>query len=255
MSQSKIAAQLFTVREFTNTPEDIAKTMKKVKEIGYDAVQLSALGEIDVQELKKIVDGEGLTVCATHVGFDYLQNETEKAADYHNTLGCRYPAIGGLPGEYRNGPGFKEFAGLATEVGKKLAEYGLSFGYHNHSFELIKYDGRTGLEIFYENSDPEFVKAEIDTYWIQHGGGDPAAWIRKMKGRIPYVHFKDMVMGEEKKQLFAEIGEGNLNWDGLLDACRECDVEWYIIEQDICPGNPFDSLRKSLENLKAMGVE
>jgi len=118
---------------------------------------------------------------------------------------------------------------------------------------LEKFDGRTGLAILYEDSDPIYFKGEIDTYWIQHGGGDPAAWIRKLKGRMPLVHFKDMVMhGHE--QLMAEVGEGNLNWPAILDACREVDVEWYIVEQDTCQRDPFESLAISLRNLKAMGL-
>ena len=56
---------------------------------------------------------------------------------------------------------------------------------------------------------------EIDTYWIQHGGGDPAAWIEKVAGRIPCVHLKDMAMGADGQQLMAEVGEGNLNWAAI----------------------------------------
>ena len=58
MSTSQIAAQLYTVRDFTKTPADIAQTLKKVKQLGYDAVQCSALGTIDSTELNRIVDGE-----------------------------------------------------------------------------------------------------------------------------------------------------------------------------------------------------
>jgi len=127
------------------------------------------------------------------------------------------------------------------------------FGYHTHSFELEKYGGRTGLQILYEESDPKYVKAEIDTYWIQHGGGDPAWWIEKLAGRIPRVHLK--VMGiRDGKQIMAEVGEGNLNWPRILDACRKAGVEWYIVEQDTCERDPFESLAISLRNLKAMGI-
>jgi len=253
MAHSVIAAQMYTVREFTKTPADIAATMGKVKQIGYDAVQLSALGPMETKELKKIVDGEGLTVCATHTAFERLRDETDAVAEEHHLLGCTYAAIGGLPASYRNAEGFKRFAKEASEVAKQLAERGLIFGYHNHSFELEKFDGRTGLAILYEDSDPEYFKGEIDTYWIQHGGGDSAAWIRKLKGRMPLVHLKDMVMrGHE--QLMAEVGEGNLNWPAILDACREADVVWYIVEQDTCQRDPFESLAISLRNLKAMGL-
>ena len=67
------------------------------------------------------------------------------------------------------------------------------------------------------------------------------------------MHLKDMAM-EGSKQLFAEVGEGNLEWDAILKACKAADIEWYIIEQDTCMGDPFDSLKKSLDNLRAMGL-
>jgi len=135
-----------------------------------------------------------------------------------------------------------------------MKERGLTFGYHNHSFELEKFDGKTGLEILYGESDPDVFTAEIDTYWIQHGGGDPAAWIRRVAGRSPLVHLKDMVM-RGSEQLMAEVGEGNLNWPAILEACREACVEWYIVEQDVCQRDPFESLGISLRNLQAMGLQ
>jgi len=139
-------------------------------------------------------------------------------------------------------------------MGRRLAERGLCLGYHNHSFELERFNGRTGLEILYEESDPRFLQSEIDTYWIQHGGGDPAAWIRKLAGRAPVVHLKDMAV-IENKPTFAEVGEGNLNWPAILAACREAGTEWYVVEQDTCQGDPFDSLATSYRNLRAMGVQ
>ena len=66
MKRKIIAAQLYTLREFCKTPKDIAASMKKVKEIGFDVVQVSGIGPIEPQELKKILDGEGLLCCATH---------------------------------------------------------------------------------------------------------------------------------------------------------------------------------------------
>ncbi|MDO8684766.1 MAG: sugar phosphate isomerase/epimerase [Armatimonadota bacterium] len=252
--ESKIAAQMYTLRDFTRTPADIAAAMKKVKGIGYDVVQLSALGPIDPKELKKILDCEGLTVCATHTSFDKMKNEPEAVIEEHQLLGCKYAAIGSMPSEYRNPEGFHKFAKDATEVGKQLAKGGLVFGYHNHSFELERFNGRTGLEILYSESDPKYVTAEVDTYWIQHGGGDPAAWIDRLAGRLPLLHLKDMAITNDMKQLMAEVGEGNLNWLAILDASEKAGVIWYIIEQDICQRDPFESLAISLRNLRAMGV-
>ncbi len=253
MAASQLAAQLYTVRDFTNTPAEIATTMKKVKQLGYDAVQCSALGTIDPHKLKRIVDGEGLTICATHTDYERMRDEPQAVIDEHNLWGCKHAAIGGLPQAYRSAEGYARFAKEASEVAKRLAEGGLTFSYHNHSFEMERFNGRTGLEILYEDSDPKYFNIELDTYWIQHGGGDPAAWIRELKGRAHIVHLKDMTM-DDRTQLFAEVGEGNLNWPAILDACKEADVEWYIVEQDTCQRDPFESLGISLKNLKEMGL-
>ena len=253
MARSALAAQLYTVRESTKTPADIAKTFKKVHAIGYEAVQTSALGPIEPEELKKIADGEGVQICATHVGYDRMRDDTQAVIDEHHLWGCKYPAIGGLPKEYRTGEGFATFARDASVVARKLHDAGLTFAYHNHSFELEKFGDRVGLDILYQDSDPEVFTSEIDTYWIQHGGGDPAAWIRKLKGRAFIVHFKDMAV-KDGQVIMAEVGEGNLNWPAIIDACKEAGTEWYLVEQDTCQGDPFESLAISFNNLRAMGL-
>ena len=255
MAQSRIAAQMYTLRDFTKDPADIAAAMKKVRQIGYEAVQLSALGPIDTVELKRILDGEGLEVCATHISFQRMKDEPESVIEEHKLLGCKYAAVGGMPAEYRNEEGYSRFAREASEVGKRLAEGGLVFGYHNHSFELERFGARTGLEILYSESDPRYVTAEIDTYWIQHGGGDPAAWIERVAGRIPLLHLKDMAIDRDMNQLMAEVGEGNLNWPAILKASEQAGVLWYIVEQDTCRRDPFESLAISLRNLNEMGLQ
>lgn len=254
MTTARPGAQMYTVREFTQTPAGIARTLHKIKEIGYDHVQLSALGPIDPRELKRMLEGEGLGVAATHVSFERLQNDLPALIDEHHLWGCRHVGLGSMPREYRNREGYSSFARDASAIARRLAKANLTFSYHNHYWELERFDGRTGLEILYEESDPEVVFAEIDTYWIQYGGGDPAAWIRRLKGREPLVHFKDMAVSGDGP-VMAEVGEGNLNWPEILKACQEAGVEWYLIEQDWCARDPFESLAISLRNLKAMGVE
>ena len=257
MATSAIAAQLYTVREHCKAPSDIAETMRKVRAIGYEAVQCSGMGPIPPEELRKIVDGEGIFICATHTAWDRIASETDAVVEEHKTIGCPYCAIGGLPKEDREagGEGYARFAKNSTPVLRKMADQGIRFGYHNHSHELEKFGDRTGLAILYEDSAPDLFLGEIDTYWIQHGGGDVCWWIRKLAGRLPLLHLKDMLM-KGREQLFAEIGEGNLNWEGILDEAKEVGVEWYIVEQDrTYERDPFESLKISFENMKAMGLE
>lgn len=253
MDGTVLAVQMYTLRDFLKTPQDIAASMKKVREIGYKAVQISGLGPIEPTELKRITDGEGLTICATHQSWDLLRNEPEKVIEDHSIMDCKVTAIPSLPAEYRNEAGYHRFAKEASAVGERLAKDGITVAYHNHSFEFERFGTETGLGILFNESDPAHLAAELDTYWVQHGGADPIDWIRQMKGRLPVIHLKDMVI-QDNKQIMAEVGEGNLNWPGIIEACKEVGVEWYIIEQDTCQRDPFESLAISLRNLQAMGL-
>jgi sugar phosphate isomerase/epimerase len=254
MPEPMVGAQLYTLRDTLKTPEEIAQTLPRVAALGYRAVQLSALGPIEPRRLRQLLDDAGLVAAATHVGFERLRDDLDAVVEEHQVLGCEYAAIGGLPTEYRSAEGYARFAREASEVARRMKPRGLTFGYHNHSFELERFNGRPALETLFAESDPEAFTAEIDTYWIQHGGGDPAAWIRRMKHRSPLVHLKDMAV-VEGKPVMAEVGEGNLNWPAILTACREAGVRWYLVEQDVCRRDPFESLGISLRNLKAIGLE
>lgn len=253
MSDSVIAAQLYTLREHTRTPDAVARTLEKVKEIGYDAVQLSALGPIEPTHLARLLADTGLTACATHVAYERLRDDTAAVIAEHQLWACNRTAIPVTPPEYRTAEGYARFAREASELAREVAAAGVAVSYHNHSFEMVRFGDRTGLEILFAEADPDAISAEIDTYWIQHGGGDPAAWIRSLPGRVPLVHLKDMVI-YDNQQVYAEVGEGNLNWPGILDACRAGGTEWYIVEQDECRRDPFDSLRISLRNLHTLDL-
>ena len=182
-----------------------------------------------------------------------MRDDPEGVIEEHRVYGCRHVAIGAMPGDYRSAEGFHKLAREASQVAKKLAAGGLTFSYHNHSFEFERFGDKVGLEILRTESDPRHFNLEIDTYWVQHGGGDPADWIRKCKGRIPLLHLKDMAL-KDGRQIMAEVGEGNLNWPAILQAAEESGVEWYLVEQDTCRRDPFESLAMSLRNLRAMGI-
>jgi sugar phosphate isomerase/epimerase len=246
---------LYTLRDFTKTPADIAKTLGRVKKIGYDAVQSSALGPIEPKELAHILKQEGLTCCATHTSLDQMEKEPQVVIEEHQTIGCKYTAIGGYweKGE-ATAETWSQFAARFSRIVKNFAGSGVAIGYHNHSHELVKYGRSTALDILIEKLDRS-IWIEIDTYWITHGGGDPAQWIKRVAGRIPCVHLKDMGINAKREQFMAEVGEGNLNWTDILAACRSSGVQWYIVEQDTCYRDPFESLAISLKNLQSMGVK
>jgi sugar phosphate isomerase/epimerase len=255
MKENALGAQLYTVRAFTQTIEDVAVTLKKVADIGYTVIQISAFGPVDPKQVARLVEDNGLTVAITHMGWNRFQNELDEVIAVHKLWGCVHTAIGSLPGEYRSLDGLKRFLDELAPIAERLAQEGMDFSYHNHNHELARYGDKTWLEMLYEQAPPEMLKAELDTYWIQAGGGDPAAWVRKCAGRQPVLHLKDMVVTPEREQRMAEIGEGNMNWPAILQAAEEGGVEWYLVEQDECYGrDPFESLAISYRNLRAMGL-
>ena len=256
MENKVLGAQLYTVREFTRTTEDACRTLKKVADIGYSAVQISGFGKgVDSRAIARTVGELGLTVAATHVSWTQFQTELDAVIELHELWECKHSAIGGLPTEYRDPDGLKRFLDELPPIAEKLSPRGIDFSYHNHSHEFTRYGSKTWLEMLYEKADPRHLKAELDTYWVQHGGGDPAAWIRKYPGRQSLLHLKDMSITPDRQQRFAEVGEGNLNWPAILEAAASSGVRWYLIEQDNCyDRDPFESLAVSYRNLRAMGL-
>jgi len=249
MNKKNIAAQLYTLREFTKTPQNIDNTMKRLSKTGYEAVQVSGMGAIDPKELKKIVDEYGLRICITHTPYDRIINDFDNVVREHKLWNCEYVGLGSMPPEFeRNSDGYKTFAQAISKIAKKYNNEGLKFAYHNHNFEFEKYNGITGMDILFRESDPEAFGFELDTYWIQAGGADPVEWIYKVKGRMGVVHLKDMAI-VNREQVFAEIGEGNMNWNNIIKACEKTGVEWYAIEQDECRRDPFESLDMSFRFL------
>lgn len=254
MADTQLACTLYTLREYTRTPDQIARTLARVKQIGYSAVQFSGLGPIDAAELGKILKNEGLACCATHVSLANLRDNPQKVIDDHKLWGCEYIAIGGMTTRNPELQTWLDFAEEFNTIARKLEGSGIKLGYHNHSNELARYDGKVVLQILLEHFRPD-IWMEIDVYWITAGGGDPAQWIGKLKNRVPCIHMKDMAVRTDRTQLFAEVGEGNLNWEAIIAAGKASGVRWYIVEQDNCYGqSPFDCIERSLKNLKGMGL-
>ena len=254
----KIAVQLYTLRDYFKTPEDAAITLKKIKGIGYNAVQASGIGPIDPQTFKILCDEAGIEICATHVNFmDMLQN-LDAVIEKHKIWECKYAGIGSIPVDFRKrgAEGYSEFAKVASEVAGKLKAAGLQFVYHNHEFEFEKFDGKRGMDILFDESDRDSFGFEIDVHWVQAGGASPVDWINKVAGRMQVVHLKDYIIVDGHERRFAEVGEGNMNFASILAACEATGVEWGAVEQDNCyDRDPIESITISYQNLKALGAK
>ncbi len=95
------------------------------------------------------------------------------------------------------------------------------------------------------------VKSELDVYWVKKGGADPVAYINKLAGRAPLLHIKDMTA--DASQAFEIVGDGIIDFDAVFAAGDANGVDWYIVEQDLCPKGEVESARKSYQNIVARG--
>jgi len=259
---TQIGAQMFTLRDHCETPSDIAKTCEKLKAMGFSAIQASAAGfnKIEADTLKKILDDTGMVCAATHRSLDALK-DVNKEVDWHKTVGCEYTAIGGFFNKEATKADWQAFVKEFNEVASKLAAEGLHLGYHNHNHEFAPFESDPAKldpkENPYEmlasdlNDDCWF---ELDTYWIAAGGAEPTQWLERLAGRIPCIHVKDYTVTPEREVKMCEVGAGNLNWPGILDAAKAGGTKWYLIERDRGDLDPFESLKISLDNLKSWGL-
>lgn len=250
----RIAAQLYTVRAFTQTEESIAETLRKVKEAGYDSVQISAFGKCGTDFLADILARNELTVCATHTPYERIVGDTEAVIAEHLRIGA--PCVG---------LGFRRVQSLAegenfikemTPAAKKIRDAGLRFVYHNHQWEFIRLDGGiTFMEYYLENTSAEEFGLLPDMYWLQYAGVSPAKFLLEHADRIDVIHLKDMQPDAESGvQKFCEVGEGNMDYADILSAAAKAGVRFAAVEQDDCYGkDPFDCLARSRKNLARMG--
>ena len=243
-----IAVQLYTLRSLLNDPAQLGGVLGRIREIGYQTVEVAGLGPPTIDRFGEELARAGLDACALHAGFDRLTGDFDAVVEEATRWRCEYVVVASIPESYRSGDGYRRFAAEVSALAFRLREHGLRLAYHNHAFELERYDGQTGLETVFASAGPDALDAELDTYWLQFGGVDPASWIRRFKDRVPLVHLKDMAI-KDGDPVDAEIGEGNLDWVEILSACRDAGTRWLVVEQDDPRQDPLEAVAISYQNL------
>lgn len=250
MKDFPIALQLYSVRD--DMEADFAGTLKKVKAMGYDGCEFAGLYGHSADEVKALCEEIGITPISAHVPYSELLNEETVKA--YAKIGCKYvviPWIGAecLAGGERN----EEFIDSVKKMGALANANGMKLCYHNHDFEFQKVDGEYKLDLLYSAVPSELLLTQLDTCWVNVGGVNPADYIRKYNGRIEIIHFKDFVGGksanmygligsddngevkgeaEPAKFELRPVGSGVQNFPAILDACREVNAKWVVVEQD-----------------------
>lgn len=257
----KIGLQLYTLGD--EPAQDLDGTLAKVARIGYRDLQLPGLFGKSPTVLRAAADRVGAKYSAIHLaamGLDpaalTLLSPTQRIVDDLGVLGIRSAVlpIMILPDNFREAPGatfpekianslangngdnWKKTAALLNEKAAALQSAGITVGYHNHNVEFAPIGNTTGWDILMAETDPALVRFEIDLGWIAAAGRDPATFLEGLKGRVRWLHLKDLRASTQTNFALrmdpTEVGSGKQDWPRILRAAAAAGVEHYYVEQE-----------------------
>ena len=252
MKSSQIAAQLYCFRAFLQSERGIADTFRRLRAAGYETVQLTAALPADLTSgnLLKLLADSGLKAVSSHESGAAIVNETSRIVEKMQELGIHHLAY---PAPHVSPTGVGEVIDLAEKLNTAAEEFkrnGITLAYHNHAIEFHRFEGELMLDLIYKHAPA--LQGEIDTHWIQRGGGNPVSWIRRLANRMDVIHLKDYGVDTSditkiwsNAPVMKPIGDGSLEWDKIIPAAESCGVKLFVVEHDANVLDPFDSFTRS----------
>ena len=234
-----LAVQLYTLRTLQTPPDAI---MASLAEIGYQGVELAGNFGLAAPALRDILQRHNLRAVSAHVSLESLEADLPGAIRYHKTLGNDVLVVPWLPEALRGATAasWQQLGERLARLARRCGHANMKLMYHNHDFEMVVIDGRPAIDWLMEAAGPA-VGFEIDLAWVQAGGQDPAAMLRRYTGRASRVHAKDWNAAQRD---IADVGAGSVDWDEVLAAAADAGVEWLIVEHDR-PADPLTSVGAS----------
>jgi sugar phosphate isomerase/epimerase len=245
----KVGLELYSVRE--DCAKDLPGVLKAVAKMGYQGVEFAGYHGRTAEELRKLLDENGLKCCGTHIALDALLGENlEKTIAFNKTLGNKYLIVAYLPENRLN---TKEkciaTAKIFNEVARKLEPHGMMTGYHCHDGDFKPMaSGEIPWDMLFDNLDKKVVM-QFDIGNAMSAGVQAAPYLEKYPGRALTVHIKDHSKTNNK----ALLGEGDVNWKEVIPLLRgKAGTEWFIIEQESYAFPPLECVEKCLRNFEKM---
>jgi sugar phosphate isomerase/epimerase len=257
----RIGLQLYTVRD--QMKADFDGTIAKVASIGYKEVEFAGYFGRTPEQVRAVIDRNGLTSPSCHVEYAVLSDKWPSVIDSSKTIGQSYIVCPWIPEEIRNQPdGWKRAIDTFNHAGEISKKSGIQFAYHNHWFEFLPVNGKLPYDMLLEQCDPDLVKMELDLCWITVAGADPLTYFNRYPGRFPLVHVKDMKklpkvsasggqdFGDSLKDMTA-VGSGIIDWKRIFAQSEKAGIKHYIVEHDK-PEAPFESIKTSYDYLSKL---
>jgi sugar phosphate isomerase/epimerase len=233
-----IALQLYTLREAAAA--DYEGTVRKVADIGYAGVEPAGFPGTTVEAGKKLFDDLGLQVCSAHLPLP-VGDKVNESLETAEALGIKRVVAGQGRDQFGSADQIKASCERFNEAAENCTERGFTFGIHNHWWEFLDIDG----ELVYKqmlNHLSDDIFFQIDAYWVQTAGPDPAGVIAELGSRAPLIHVKDGPCTKEADM--QALGEGVTDFKSIVDAGSD-KVEWWIVELDRCATDMMEAVQKS----------
>ena len=257
---SPIGVQLYTVRDLMKN--DFEGTIAQVAQVGYKEVEFAGYFGRSADQVKAVLDKNGLKAPSTHVQYDELDDKFPSVIDFSKTIGLEYIICPWIPEQLRKSPDiWKQASEKFNKCGEQSKAAGMQFGYHNHWFEFLPTNGVLPYDELLKLCDPSLVKMEMDLCWISVTGTDPVKYFNRYPGRFPLVHVKDVKTMPKVTQGGAqnfgdtvdltEVGSGVIDWKRIFAHADKAGIKHYIVEHDH-PKQPLDSIKVSYQYLSQL---
>jgi sugar phosphate isomerase/epimerase len=247
--QPPIALQLYSVRN--QAAGDLIDTLRKVASIGYPGVEFAGWHGVSVKEIRGALDETDMSAVAAHIPYARFENEIETVIDELRALNCAQAVVPWLAEDQRPTT-HEQVSTLAANLNQwatKLKNAGIGLSYHNHDFEFRSAGSKTIFDLLVEETDASLVNFELDLGWIAFAGFDPATILKRLAGRIPLVHVKDIAQGPDFDAV--PVGTGVMDWSALLPIAKQGGAQWFIVEQDNSD-DPLADAGRSFTNLRTL---
>jgi sugar phosphate isomerase/epimerase len=248
----KTGVQLYTVR--VEMEQGLSEAFDGIAAAGLDGVELWFPANYPpASELARISKDAGLELFSAHVPFLDLRDRFTEVADYHGEIGNTNLAIPNIPAQLRaSEDDWKRRTAEIAKIAENAKKAGFHFHYHNHMMEFTNsVNGKDVHDYLFENISADLLKAELDTCFIKRVEKDPASYITRYADRCTLLHIKDSNPKDDPVDTI--VGDGTVDWESVFKAVGGTKIEWLIMEQGHHETGAFDSLRRSMEFLKARG--
>lgn len=240
-----IAIQLYTVREAL--AQNFKAVVTRIAEMGYVGVETAGFPGITVEEASDLFADLGLEVCSVHTQKTQLPlgKQKNQIIELAHELEVNRVVTSTPPDAFESMDALKQLCDRWNQAVEIAEENGLELGLHNHYWEFTEVEGRTGFEILVEELD-ERIFFQVDTYWVNVGGGDSIAVVEELGERAPLLHIKDGPL--DAKGDMQAVGEGKMEFAPIIEASHGA-CEWLIVELDSCATDMMEAVEKSYEFL------